>query len=206
MPTLTPKQRDFLETLLQCIRKNGESPTIRDLQEVAGLRSSRTVVQYLDALERAGVITRGDGPRNIRIVRQTSTANTVGVPVIGRVAAGQPILAEENFIDEIQVDRGIAPSGHRYYFLEVQGDSMDLAGIQDGDYLLVRYQEAADDGAIVVVLVDDSATVKRLRRSRDIAILQPVSSNPMHRPIIVGPDFMIQGVVVTSFPRDQLVS
>ncbi len=206
MRTLTPKQRAFLGTLLRCIRQSGESPTIRDLQEAAGLRSSRTVIQYLNALEKAGVITRGDGPRNIRIVRQASTANTAGVPVIGRVAAGQPILAEENFVDEIQVDRAIAPSGHRYYFLEVQGDSMDNAGIQDGDYLLVRYQEAADDGAIVVVLVNDSATVKRLRRSRDVAILQPVSSNPMHRPIIVGADFMVQGVVVASFPREQLMT
>lgn len=206
MRTLTTKQREFLETLLRCIRQNGESPTVRDLQKAAGLRSSRTVIQYLDALERAGVITRGDGPRNIRIVRQASMTNTVGVPVIGRVAAGQPILAEENIVDEIQVDRAIASSSSRYYFLVVQGDSMDRAGIQDGDYLLVRYQEAADDGAIVVVLVDDSATVKRLRRSRDVAILQPVSSNPMHRPTIVGADFMIQGVVVASFPHEQLLS
>jgi repressor LexA len=164
------------------------------------------VIQYLDALERAGVITRGDGPRNIRIVRQASMVNTVGVPVIGRVAAGQPILAEENIVDEIQVDRAMAASSHQYYFLVVQGDSMDRAGIQDGDYLLVRYQEVADDGAIVVVLMDDSATVKRLRRSRDVAILQPVSSNPMHRPIVVGTDFMIQGVVVASLPREQLMS
>ena len=131
--------------------------------------------------------------------------NTVGVPVIGRVAAGQPILAEENVVDEIQVDRAIASNG-RHYFLVVQGDSMDEAGIQAGDYLLVRYQEGADDGAIVVVLVDDSATVKRFRRSRDVAILQPVSSNPVHRPIVVGTDFRIQGIVVASFPREQLFS
>src|SRR5262245_35572695 len=116
--TLTEKQRAFLGTLLRYVRDSGSSPTIRDLQKLAGLQSSRTVVQYLNALERAGVITRGKGPRNIRVVRQASIPNTVCVPVIGRVAAGQPILAEENVVDQISVDRAIACGNYRYYFLE----------------------------------------------------------------------------------------
>lgn len=206
MGTLTAKQRAFFGALLKYVRHNGESPTVRDLQRLAELKSSRTVVQYLDALERAGVITRGDGPRNIRIVHQASLASTVCVPLIGRVAAGQPILAEDHIVDEIPVDRAMVSSTHRYYLLEVHGDSMDGAGINDGDYVLVRYQEAADDNEIVVALIDDSATVKRLRRSRDAAVLQPVSSNPIHRPIIVHGNFQIQGVVVASLPRDQLFS
>jgi repressor LexA len=206
MPTLTPKQRSFLQVLIRLLRKNDVAPTVRELQEAAKLRSSRSVVQYLDALESAGVISRGEGRRNIRIVARPETTSTILVPVIGRVAAGTPILAKENVRDVIGVDRSVARGNHSYYFLEVVGDSMDRAGIQNGDFVLVRYQETADDNATVIALIDDSATVKKLRLSRDAAILQPVSSNPVHRPIVVDPAFRIQGVVVATFPKEQLFS
>jgi len=206
MATLTPKQRTFYGHLVAYLRDKGHAPTIRELRDLAGFRSTRTVIQYLDALEAAGVITRDDGPsRNVRLsFSATASAGTVKVPVIGHVAAGQPILAEENIVDEIAVARTIARGDHRYFFLEVHGDSMDRAGIQDGDFVLVRQQETASANEVVVALLDDSATVKRLRLGETAAVLQPVSSNPVHKPIVVDHDFRIQGVVVATFQREEL--
>lgn len=204
MPTLTTKQRTFLQILVRHLREHGSAPTIRELQVAAGLQSSRSVIQYLDALEAARVIARGEGARNIRLVTPSGGSDTVAVPVVGRVAAGQPILAEEHVVDEIPVSRTIARGAHRYYFLEVRGDSMDLAGIHDGDFVLVRYQETAEDLSTVIALIDDSATVKILRLTNGAAILQPSSSNPAHRPIVVDAEFRIQGVVVATFQRQQL--
>jgi repressor LexA len=205
MATLTPKQRLFYGHLVSYLRDKGQVPTIRELRDLAGFKSTRTVIQYLNALEAAGVVTRGDGPRNVRLAFSAAApAGTVKVPVIGHVAAGQPILAEQNVVDEIPVSRTIARGEHRYFFLEVHGDSMDRAGIQDGNFVLVRQQETASPNEIVVALLDDSATIKRLRLGDAAAVLQPVSSNPIHKPIIVDHDFRIQGVVVATFQREEL--
>ncbi len=204
---LTPKQRQFYRHLVAFIRENGYPPTVRELCGLAGFRSTRTVTQYLDSLQAAGVITReGGGSRNIRLkVSARDVSNgIVMVPVVGRVAAGQPILAEENFVDEIAVSRSIARGPSRYFFLEVHGDSMDLAGIEDGGFVLVRQQESGADSEIVVALIDDSATVKKLRIAETTAILQPHSSKPSNKPIVVGRDFRIQGVVVAAFHRAEL--
>lgn len=206
---LTPKQRQFYSHLVTFIRENGYSPTVRELCSLAGFRSTRTVTQYLDSLQAAGMITREEGAsRNIRLHVSAKDASNgiLMVPVIGRVAAGQPILAEENVVDEIAVSRSIARGRHRYFFLEVHGDSMDLAGIEDGGFVLVRQQESGADGEIVVALLDDSATVKKLRIAETAAILQPHSSNPRNKPIVVGRDFRIQGVVVAAFHRAELYS
>jgi repressor LexA len=206
---LTPKQRQFYRLLVAFIRENGHSPTVRELCGLAGFRSTRTVTQYLDSLQAAGVITREEGgSRNIRLnFSAMGVSNGIlMVPVIGRVAAGQPILAEENVVDEIAVSRSIARGPHHYFFLEVHGDSMDLAGIDDGGFVLVRQQESGADGEIVVALIDDSATVKRLCMADTAAILQPHSSNPRNKPIVVGHDFRIQGVVVAAFHRTELYS
>jgi len=205
MATLTPKQRTFYGHLVAYLRDKGRAPTVRELRDLAGFKSTRTVIQYLDALEAAGVITRDDGPRNVRLsFAAPAPAGTVKVPVIGHVAAGQPILAEENVVDEIAVSRTIARGEHRYFFLEVHGDSMDRAGIQNGDFVLVRQQETASPNEVIVALLDDSATVKRLRFGETAAVLQPVSSNPVHKPIVVDHDFRIQGVVVATFQREEL--
>jgi repressor LexA len=202
MSTLTPKQRSFLHTLVRYMREHGAAPTIRQLQEAAGLQSSRSVIQYLDALEAAGVIARGEGSRNIRLSKDADGVDTVMVPVVGRVAAGMPILAEENVVDQIPVARSIARGASRYFFLQVHGDSMDRAGIFDGDLVLVRQQATAVPGEVIVALIDDSATVKRLRLALNAAILEPFSTNPRHRPIVVDHDFRIQGVVVATIPKE----
>ena len=162
-------------------------------------------MQFLDALEKAGYVARSDGARNIRILQVASEAaperiRTVSVPLVGDVAAGTPILAIENIETRISVSERIAKPPHAYFLLRVHGDSMDRAAIADGSLALIRLQETAEPGDRVVALIDDEATIKRLKLTRDLAILEPVSSNPKHKPIVVDDDFRIQGVVVATMP------
>lgn len=204
---LTPQQLLFLERLLQFQAREGVPPTVREMQALGGFRSPRSVAQFLDALEAAGYIDRAAGARNVRILKRPADAaipdraNTVAVPVIGRVAAGQPILAAENIEEYIPVSTRLARGHWRYFILRVRGDSMDRAGIHDGDLVLVRQQDTADPGNHVVALINEDATVKRLRIARDAILLEPMSSNPIHKPIVVDRDFRVQGVVVATIPK-----
>lgn len=178
------------------------------MQALGGFRSPRSVAQFLDALQQAGYIERAAGARNVRILKRppgaapSDRADTVLVPLVGRVAAGQPILAAENVEDYIPVSTSLARGRWNYFILRVQGDSMDRAGIQHGDLVLVRQQDTAEPGDKVVALIDDNATVKRLRIGRDAILLEPLSTNPVHRPIVVGPEFRVQGVVVAAIPKE----
>ncbi|MFN7943055.1 MAG: transcriptional repressor LexA [Thermoanaerobaculia bacterium] len=206
---LTPKQLLFLERLVQYQAREGVPPSVREMQALGGFRSPRSVAQFLDALQQAGYIDRAAGARNVRVLRRSTGAaltdrtDTVSVPVIGQVAAGQPILAAENVESYIPVSTSLARGRWSYFILRVRGDSMDRAGIQDGDLVLVRQQDTAEPGEHVVALIDDSATVKRLRVGRDAILLEPLSTNPVHRPIVVGPDFRVQGVVVATIPSQE---
>jgi repressor LexA len=123
---------------------------------------------------------------------------TVEVPVVGRAACGTPMLAEENIEEMIPVSKRIAAPPYKYYMLRAKGDSMDQAGINDGDLVLVRQQPTARHGDIVVALIDDAATIKEYNSTGSAVVLKPRSSNPSHRPIIMTRDFMVQGVVVTT--------
>lgn len=201
----TPKQLKFFRLLLHLRNRKGAPPTIRELQSAGRFRSSRSVVQFLDALEEAGYIARSDGARNVRIRRVDSEAapehtRTVSVPLVGNVAAGTPILAIENIETRIPVSERIAKPPHKYFLLRVHGDSMDRAGIADGCLALIRQQVSADPGDRVVALIDDEATIKRLKLTHDMAILEPVSSNRAHKPIVVDDEFRIQGIVVATLP------
>lgn len=205
--SLSPKQLRFLEHLVAYRRSEGVTPTVREMQAFMGFRSPRSVGQYLDALEKSGLIERGEGARNIRILRVQPDAavpdrvGTVQVPVVGNIAAGLPILAEENVEEYISVSARLARAPHRYFLLRVRGDSMNRANIQDGDLVLVRQQPSAQAGDRVVALIDDSATVKVLRVGPDAIVLEPRSTNPRHRPIVLDRGFEVQGVVVATIPR-----
>lgn len=172
--------------------------------QLAGFKSPRSISQFFDALEDAGYIQRLPGARNIRILRDprfesgAERTETVRVPVVGNVAAGTPILAQENIEDFIDVSRMLAKGSTPHFALRVCGDSMDRAGINDGDLVLVRQQPVADSGEKVVALIDDEATVKVFRPGPESIVLEPRSSNPRHRPIVVERDFRIQGVVVAT--------
>lgn len=205
--SLSPKQLRFLEHLVAYRRQEGVTPTVREMQAFMGFRSPRSVGQFLDALERAGLIERGAGARNIRILRVQPDAavpdrvGTVQVPVVGSIAAGLPILAEENVEEYIAVSARLARAPHTYFLLRVRGDSMNLANIQDGDLVLVRHQPTAEAGDRVVALINDSATVKVLRVGPDAIVLEPQSTNPQNKPIVLDHDFEVQGVVVATIPR-----
>lgn len=202
---LTQKQTQFFELLLNHKREHGIPPSIRELQEKGGYASPRSVLLYLEALEDAGYIKRSAGARQIQILKipnggSTDQTATVQVPVIGRVAAGLPILAEENWVDEYPVSTRLARPPQKYFILKVIGDSMNRAGINDGDFALVRQQSYASPGDKVVALINGEATIKFLRPRGEIVALEPASSNPEHKPILVDRDFRIQGIVVAAFP------
>jgi repressor LexA len=207
---LTPKQSLFLERLVQYQAREGVPPTVREMQAMGGFRSPRSVVQFLEALQEAGYIGRTAGARNVRVLHRPTgsplpdRADTIPVPLIGEVAAGQPILAVENVEAYIPVATSLARGQWTYFILRVNGDSMDRAGIEDGDLVLVRKQDTAQAGEHVVALIDERATVKRLRIARDALLLEPVSTNPIHKPIVVDRDFRIQGVVVATIPKDRV--
>lgn len=211
MIELTSKQKRFLSELSSYIEREGRPPTIRELQEIMQLRSPRTVGQYLEYLEDAGCISRGKGARNIQVLRKpaasTVHAQTIQIPVVGNVACGSPSLAEEEVGGYVAVSKDIAKAPYRYFILRTKKDSMDAAGIKEGDLVLVRQQTDAKDGDDVVALIDDEATIKRFYRSKDFISLKPVSNNKENRPIILKKDFQIQGVVIKNLGRcNDLVS
>jgi len=202
---LTQKQEEFFNILTDFIRREKIPPTNREILKTMGLKSPRSVVQYLDILEEGGYIQRGKGARNIKILKSpydnNNSSKTVKVPVVGYVPCGVPFLAEENIEKQIVVSEKIAKPPYKYFMLRAVGDSMNKAGINDGDLVLVRQQMIASNGDMVVALIDDEATIKRFRLHKDHIILEPDSTNPEHSPIVLERDFRIQGVVVKSMPE-----
>lgn len=208
---VTKRQQAVLSCIEDCIRSKGYGPTVREVCQILGLSSPSTVHVHLNALEEKGLIKRD--PLKSRSIALTyplspesrdhvsfgssSFNRIVNVPLVGDVAAGSPILAEENITDTLSLPTeivGDSPS----FLLSVKGDSMIEAGINDGDYLVVKEQPVADNGDIVVAIVEDSATVKTFYKEADHVRLQP--ENSTMEPIIV-PDCTIAGKVVAVFRR-----
>jgi repressor LexA len=171
---LTKRQQEILDYIKRYVGEHGYPPTVRDIGKAIGLTSSSTVHAHLANLEKLGLLRRDPTkPRAIEvIVGKVQRAVTGGLPVVGQVAAGQPVLAEENIEEYVQIP-DIAGGDKGQYVLRVQGDSMKDVGIFDGDYVVVRPQETAVDGEIVVALVGEEATVKRFFRETDHIRLQP---------------------------------
>jgi len=194
---LTHRQRETLDWIRAYMKTHGKPPTIREIGERFGTASS-SVFDVIRALERKGYLTRSDGfSRCITLTAKAGggRGDTVHVPIVGSIAAGQPVLAAEHLEGTVPVDRRLA-AGKQLFALRVHGDSMANAGILDGDLVIAAQQQDAQDGDIVVALVDDQATVKRFHRRRDGAV-ELRAENPRHKPIIIEkPPFMIQGRVV----------
>jgi repressor LexA len=129
-------------------------------------------------------------------------ARTVEIPLVGSVACGTPILADENIEAHIPVSTGLARPGNKYFLLRAAGDSMDDAGINDGDLVLVRQQASAQNGDKVVALIDDYATVKEFHREKGVVLLKPRSKSKRHKPIVLTGSFLIQGVVTSVLPAN----
>jgi repressor LexA len=181
---LTKRQREIFDFVRRYGEEHGYPPTVRDIGKAIGLTSSSTVHAHLANLEKLGVLRRDPTkPRAIEVLVDKAKAAVVpsGLPVVGQVAAGQPVLAEENIEEYVPVPE-IAGGDEGEFVLRVKGDSMVGAGIFEGDYVVVRPQKTATDGEIVVALVEDEATVKRFFKEADHVRLQP--ENDMLDPIL----------------------
>jgi len=176
---LTKRQREILTYVMDSLQERGYPPSVREIGSALGLTSSSTVHSHLAALEKKGFIHRDPSkPRAIEILKDGASQppkRVVNVPVLGRIAAGQPILAEENIEDVFPLPRDFVREDASF-ILRVRGDSMIEAGIYDGDYLVVRQQATANNGEIVAAMIGDEATVKRYYRERDHIRLQPENS------------------------------
>ena len=199
---LTIKQKKVLGWIKESLEKTGDAPTVRELQEKIGCSSPMGVVSHLRALESKGQIRRLENQaRGIVILdgRRTAAENedVVNVPLVGRVACGMPIYAEEMIEDWIPLSTKLIKRAQDVFMLTAKGDSMNLAGIDDGDYIVFRKTNHAENGDKVVVLIGTEATVKKLRTDRGKAMFEPMSLNKKHKAIIPEPGtFMIQGKVI----------
>jgi repressor LexA len=195
---LTPLQKRILEHTTWSIREKGMPPTIRELCERFGISSTNGIRYHLNKLQKSGFLKRVKAKsRGIELIEKEDDkrSKSVQVPVLGRVRAGTPVLAEENIEEYLSLDEGIVRHS-KCFALRVDGDSMKGVGMFDGDIVLVRQQSAANSGEIVVALLDNEATVKRFFHKGNKVILKP--ENPAHNPITVGkssPTFRILGKV-----------
>lgn len=210
---LTKKQKAVLECIEDCIAKKGYGPTVREICAEIGLSSPSTVHVHLKALEEKGYIERDPlKSRSIMLkqndqgqpvgrsegnVLSSSFSKTIDVPLVGNVAAGEPILAEENITETMSLPIDIVGDSASF-MLSVRGESMIEAGINDGDYVVVKQQQTANNGDIVVAIIEDGATVKTFYKESDHIRLQP--ENSTMEPIIVT-NCAIAGKVVAVFRR-----
>ena len=219
---LTKKQLGVLKCIEKCIKEKGYGPTVREICQELNLSSPSTVHVHLNSLEEKGYIKRDamksrsitlaypveedtnlddgidfDDSGDYRNVVSPSFSKIIDVPLVGNVAAGTPILAEENISDVLSLPVDIVGDSASF-MLSVRGDSMVECGINDGDYVVVKQQSTASNGDIVVAIIDDGATVKRFYREKDHIRLQPENSSM--EPIITR-DCSIAGKVVAVFRR-----
>src|SRR6266478_5530662 len=185
-----PNERELqaLRFLRNAIVHEGYSPSVRDVARALGYKSPRTAFLIIGRLiERRWLQRKSDGSLRLRkdLAEQEDHARTVDVPLVGTVPCGAPLLAEENVEAYIPVSKGLARPGSKYFLLRAKGDSMDRAGIADGDLVLVRQQPQAENGDKVVALIDDEATIKEFRREKDVIFLRPRSRNKAHKPFVL---------------------
>jgi repressor LexA len=201
---LTDRQREILDFISRSIAKRGYPPTLREIGSHFGIKSTNGVNDHLRALEKKGYLHREDlKSRALRPI--VSTGQTIEVPILGRVAAGQPLLATRNYEDTVKVDRFFIGQNREVFALRVKGESMIEDGIFDGDYVFVRKQLQANAGETVVVMIEDEATVKRFYPEGETLRFQP--ANSAMQPIIVRKrDFKsvnILGVVIGIYRKMQ---
>jgi repressor LexA len=202
---LTDRQREILDFISRSIAKRGYPPTLREIGSHFGIKSTNGVNDHLRALEKKGYLQREDlKSRALRPI-VSSTGQMVEVPVLGRVAAGQPLLATRNYEDTVKVDRFFIGENREVFALRVKGQSMIEDGIFDGDYVFVRKQLQANAGETVVVMIGDEATVKRYYPEGDTIRFQP--ANAQMEPILVRKrDFKsvnILGIVIGVYRKMQ---
>jgi len=178
---LTARQQQVLDFIREATRRTGYPPTVREICSELNLSSPSTVHAHLANLERLGLVHRDPSkPRALELANELRPPRPL--PLVGRVAAGMPILADQNIEEYVDVP-AILRRGDDDFLLRVRGDSMADAGIYDGDYIVVHQQTTAENGAIVVALVGDEATTKRFYRDGKLVRLEP--ENALYEPIVV---------------------
>jgi len=206
--TLTQKQSDVLKVIYMFITENSYPPSIRDIAELLGFSSPKGASDHLAALVKKGYIQKSSSARSIKLttkslwylgVQSPSTEKNIDyLPLLGSIAAGKPIFAEENIQDYIPVSGRIMGKTKGQFLLKVKGDSMSGDHIIDGDTIIVKIQNTAENGDIVIALAGNEAVVKRFYR-RDDGVVELRSSNPLYEPIIAEKDLMIQGRVIAIY-------
>ena len=208
---LTQRQQRVVEAIQAWIKEHGFPPTIRELGKQVGIKSLRGVTTHLDALVKKGHLVRQRGARGLRLLMGDAPPQNVGgaaqalrVPIVGRIAAGGPLLAQERLEGELLIDPSVrgksgGADAASHFALRVRGRSMQGAGILNGDFVIVRQQPTADNGEIVAALIGEEATVKRFFHEGDHIRLQP--ENPAMEPLLLSKDQPVEilGKVVAVF-------
>jgi len=197
---LTPKQLKALFFIRDGIVYKGQAPSLRDISAYLGFSSPRSASLIVESLAELGYIKRSTETGNLQLIKDVTgkeyTERTIEIPLVGSVACGAPLLAEENIEAMIPVSQKIARPGATYFILRADGDSMNEV-IKDGDLAIIRQQPVAENGQMVVALINDKATLKEFYKTKDHIILKPRSTKKEYKDIILESDFFIQGVVVS---------
>ena len=203
---LSSKALEALKHLRNSVAHYGKVPSVRVLMRDLEYKSPRSAMLVMRELEEAGHLRRRELGDYVYMndPLDAQTTRTILIPLVGSAPCGVPMLALENQEAMIPVSTSLARPGSQYFLLRAIGDSMDKAGIKDGDLMLVKQQTTAEQGQKVVALIDDEATVKEYQRSNDFVILKPNSFNLKNKPIILTEDFRIQGIVVATISRESL--
>ncbi len=194
--SLTPKQKIVLAAISLLTNQNGVTPTLEELRRYLKYPRISSVQRHTDELKKKGYI---NSARGLSLSQRT---DQIQVPLVGNVACGQPLLATGNIEAYVPYEKSkLSGDPTNYFFLRAVGDSMNNAGIDDGDFVLVKKQATADFGQRIVALIGDEATIKKYQMGEGHIILQPESSNPQNKPIYLIDDFIIQGVVKDVIPK-----
>lgn len=192
--SLTSKQKKVLAVISDLTQKNGSPPTFEELRHALEYSQVSSVQRHTNALKKKGYLGSG--------LTLLARSDEVKLPLVGNVACGAPLLAEENIEAYIPYPKAnLHGEAKQYFFLRAVGDSMDKAGINDGDFVLIRQQQNADFGQRIVALVGDEATIKKYQKGDGYIVLKPESTNPQNKPIYLFEDIIIQGVVKDVIPK-----
>ena len=197
------KELTALRHIRNWLVHKGRSPSVREMMDALKYKSPRSAALVINRLiERGALRRRSNGELQLIQTKLEGMegVQTVDVPLVGSVPCGSPVLAEENIEAFFKVTTVLARPPHRYFLLRAKGDSMNKKGIKEGDLVLVRQQTTAQNGEVVVALIDGEATIKEFQKSSNIIVLQPRSTNPSHRPIVLTDNLAIQGAMVATIP------
>ena len=203
--SLTYKQKRVLENIRLYIGAKGQPPTLEELRKNLGLKSTRTVVQYLESLEQKGyLVRRRNAWRNIELRNVDGGWGTVSVPVVANVGCDDlSLFAEQQYDEFLEVDKKIVEESGDIVAVRAVGESMVDAGIRDGDYILVQFTDRVQNGDKVAAIVGDMVTVKRYEKKNGVVILYPESKDPKYKPIVLHEDFKVAGKVLCVIPAPE---